>query len=62
MLYLNRCIKKIISEGHKKHGTTELNNAMFVLTNVENNIVGYSNIDLGYLCAEELWYSMVMKN
>jgi len=49
--------KKIISEGHKKHGTTELNNAMFVLTNVENNIVGYSNIDLGYLCAEELWYS-----
>lgn len=43
--------------GHKKHGTTELNNAIFELTNPNNNVVScWNKIDYGYMCAEELWY------
>lgn len=59
---MNTIFERVMDElaryGHEKHGTYELNNYMFELTNVNNNIVYNSSyIDLGYLCAEELWYA-----
>lgn len=49
---------EILRYGHEKSGTLELNNVIFELTNIENNIpTNYTDFSYGYLCAEELWYA-----
>ncbi len=57
--------KELIKHGNKVKNTTELNNVVFELTNIENdliNIQGSKKISLKYLLAENIWYASGSNN
>lgn len=53
-LYLRACEELLAAP--KIGNTREINNAIFTLTDINNNIVRIRNISLSYLCGELAWY------
>lgn len=54
-IYKELC-KKLLSSNSVNKNTIDLDNVIFTLTDINNNIAGIRNISLEYLCGEMLWY------
>lgn len=50
--------KDLMEEGHLSHGTKEINNYTFTLTNLDDNILSIVPVSYVYMCGEMLWYAM----
>ena len=54
-IYIELC-NKLLNSNSTNKGTVDLENVMFTLTDINNNIVTVRDLSFEYLCGEMLWY------